>query len=366
MLEQETEQIIATIRQRTLEGRPAVALKDVLAADIPSAVKVFFRTDVETILMDEQRKYFKSTGFPYDHPDVQSVLKQMNSLLVLEYRFEPDALNQRITDGVHLLMNYLVRPQWTLTESLFERDHTIPAAALRRLLAYFEPYEYLRSLLLLYLKEKNIESIDRRQFADILWKVDGEYLRRRTGEEIVRLMVPMFDVLAFSGRVPTGACPTRAIIRFFEDKGLHSVLPMLEGNYAQGKETMNGRELVELLEDIRGSGGAFIVEPHEHLAPEPPAPAPIAEPDTTVPATANSERVEIDASEERRFIRKIFQHDAQAYADALVSITRCSSWKEASRAIDEIFIARTIDPYSSEAIRFTEALFDHFHHQDRR
>ncbi len=362
MLEKETEQIISTILLRTLEGRTSIALKDILAADIPSPVKTFFRTDVETLLMDEQRKYFKSTSFPYDHPEVQSVLKQMNNFLVLEHRFDQDTLRQRITDGVHLLMNYLIRPQWTLVESLFERDHTIPAASLRRLLAYFEPYEYLRSLLHLYLKEKNIESIDRKQFAEILWKVDGEYLRRRTGEQVVALMVPMFEMLSFSRGETGGACPMRAIIRFFEDKGLTSVLPMLEGTYAQGKETMSERELIDLLEDIRNGSGAFVVEPHEAATPDQATAPPPAVPE---PSPIKGEQVGIDTSEERRFIRKIFQQDTQAYTDAIASISRCASWKEASRAIDEIFIARTIDPYSSDAIKFTEALFDHFHHKDR-
>ncbi len=365
MLEKETEQIISTILLRTLEGRPSIALKDILAADIPSPVKTFFRTDVETMLMDEQRKYFKSTTFPYDHPEVQSVLKQMNSFLVLEYRFDQENLRARITDGVHLLMNYLIRPQWTLVESLFERDHTIPAASLRRLLAYFEPYEYLRSLLHLYLKEKNIESIDRRQFAEILWKVDGEYLRRRTGEQVVVLMEPMFEMLSFSRGETGGPCPLRAIIRFFEDKGLISVLPMLEGTYAQGKETMTERELVALLEDIRKGSGAFLVEPHEAAAPE-QAPAPAVPPgEEDAHSPIKGEQVGIDSSEERRFIRKIFQQDVGAYSAAIASISRCASWKEASRAIDEIFIARTIDPYSSDAIKFTEALFDHFHQKDR-
>ncbi len=368
ILEQETEQLVAIVAQRTLEGRTSVALKDLLAADIPSAVKTFFRTDVETLLLDEQRKYFKTSAFPYDHPDAESQLRQVNSVLVLHYPFNQADLRQRISDGIHLLVNYLVRPQWTLTESLFERDQTIAAASLRRLLAYFEPYEYLRSLLLFYLKEKNIESMDRRQFAEIIWKMDGEFLKRKTGDQVARLLTPLFELVAFARQEPAGTCPTRAVIRFLEDKGLGSAIPMLEGVNAQGIEQITQRELAEILEDIRRTSGAFAVEMNEQLLPPPPPPeqsaTPVSPSEETAAETSPSATrpaIAIDGADERRFIRKIFNQDEQAYAGALAAIAKLNSWKEASRAIDEIFIARTIDPYSSEAVRFTERLFEHFH-----
>ena len=88
MFEQETESIIAAIRQRTIGSAGTFAVKDILASDIPHPVKTFFRADVEAMLMKELLTYHKTSRFPFDHVEVQSLQQQINSLLVLNYAFQ--------------------------------------------------------------------------------------------------------------------------------------------------------------------------------------------------------------------------------------------------------------------------------------
>ena len=65
--------------------------------------------------------------------------------------------------------------------------------------------------------------------------------------------------------------------------------------------------------------------------------------------------------EKRKFIRRIFRQDEEKFNEAVAQLNRMSGWKEASRHIDEIFIMNDVDPYSSEAERFTEIVFNQFH-----
>ena len=128
MFEHETELIIDAVRQRVPRGGSesnSVVLKDILAADIPHPLKTFFRADVEMVLEDELQRHRKGSRFNFHHPEVQSLQKQISSILVLHYGYPLNEFNKRLEDTVHLMINYLIRPQWSLNNVLFEKEKTI-------------------------------------------------------------------------------------------------------------------------------------------------------------------------------------------------------------------------------------------------
>ena len=176
MFEHETETIINTVKQRiphSITDSSTIVVKDILAAEIPLPLKSFFRADVEILLTEELTRQWKNSRFNFSHPEVQSLQHQINSFLVIHYSFRKNEFYQRLDDAVHLMINYLIRPQWTLANVIFEQGDTITTAKLMRLLKYFGPYEYIRSLILRYIEDRRISSFTKSDFSNILWKVDG-------------------------------------------------------------------------------------------------------------------------------------------------------------------------------------------------
>lgn len=366
MFEQETDKIIATVLQRVpaLEGK--VAVKDILAGDIPPCVKTFFRADVESMLLAELQTHRRSSRFDFRHPEVRTLQEQMNSVLVLHYAFPKEEFDRLLQDSVHLLVNYHVRPQWTIAGVVFERDASISAQALLGLLHYFSPYAYLREIIARYVREKEITSFTAGEFTQLLWKVDGEFIRRKTGSEVARIMTPLFEFLDFPRNSGDKTLPVRGVIKFFEDKGLTSAISQLEGEMLQGRSVVRQRELGDLLEDVRRTCGAFEVQKVDRDQPALRGNGhgtEYSKTGGTDHGTASSPVIEftIEESDRRRFVKKIFLQDEEGYQAALRSLGTRSSWKEASKFIDEIFIRNDINPYSSEAKRFIEVIFGQYH-----
>ncbi len=366
MFEKETETIIGTVLRRVPGTSGPVAVKDLLASDIPYPIKVFFRADVEAALLAELQHHRKESRFDFNHPEIESLQNQINSLLVLRYSFGAEDFRRRLTDAVHLLINYLIRPQWTLAGVVFEKEETISSQSLLGLLRYFGPYDYLREIVSRYVSEKRTAAFTRQEFVSLLWKADGEYIRRKSGDELARIMSPIYDFLDFPSNTGANAVPTRALIRFFEDKGVTAVLTQLEGEFAQGNTGLSRQRLGEILEEVRRTCGAFAVDkvvpnPQDLLtspaAPSPPSPVP---PQATADGGIELERL-LTESEQRRFIRKIFGQNEEAFHSAFRSMSTLTGWKETSKFIDEIFITNDVDPYSSDAKRFIEVMFRHFH-----
>ena len=354
MFEEEIGIMTDTIARRTIGAAQSIALREILAAEIPHPIKTFFRADAEALLGDELRRERKATRFFHDHPEVQNLQQQMNSILVLHYTSERQEYLRRLDDTVHMMVNYLVRPQWTLAGVLFETDRTISSQALMRLFRYFGPYEYYRDVLSRYVDDKQITSFTREEFSSLLWKVDAGFIRRKTGDEMARVLLPLYDFFDFPFKTGTNALPTKALIRFFEDKGLSQVLLRLEGERARETERLTRAALGVILEDVRRTNGAFEAEAPENASgpartvPESPVPAV-----DLLAAISDKDRL--------RFIIRIFRQDEGAFTEALQSMATLPSWEEASKFIDHIYIRNDIDPCSYDAERFTGIMLQQYH-----
>jgi len=364
VLEQETDTIVRAIVERIAPtARGTIAIKDILAADIPYALKTFFRTDVEMALLNEQQQYRKTSRFNLDHPEVRNLQQQINSILVLNYIIPASEFLHRLDDTVHMTVNYLIRPQWTMGNVLFEKEQTVPVHTLIRMMQYFGPYEYLKDITGQYLQGKQIESISKDSLKTLLWKIDGEYIRRKSGDEIAKVMQPMYDFFDYPAKSGKSALLTKALVKYFEDKGLTMVLPRLEGEIAQGKTELTQAELGSVLEDVRRTLGTFQVEHVEsdqHDLIEIRKDTKSQSGTSTEPHTFNFESL-IGESDKRRFIKKIFNHDENQYTTALQPFNQMTSWKQVSKYIDELFITHDIDPYSSEAKKFIDVMFKCYH-----
>jgi hypothetical protein len=285
----------------------------------------------------------------------------------MHYVFQRKEFLQRLADAVHLLANFLVRPQWTLTGVVFEKETAISVEALRRLMNYFTPYGYMKEVLFRYAADRKVSAFTREEFSTLLWKIDAALVRRKSGQELCDLLLPLYEFFDYPRTTVKNAIPVKALIKFFEDKGLTDVQTRLEGELAQGLDGLTLGSLSPILDDVRRTSGEFTAERTEAKpAEQPPPEAASGEGDPRAAAAAAGRAgpdiaAAIQEGEKRKFIRKIFRQEDAKYDEAIRELSTMPGWKEASRYIDEIFIRNDVDPYSGEAERFIEIVFQQFH-----
>ena len=350
MIERETEVIIKTVVEKLSQNKGNnISLKDILAADIPSVLKSFLHRDTENKLQEELQNFYRNSIFDFTNPEVKYLQDQMNLLLI------------------HLLINYLIRPQWTLTNILFVHADNVSVEKIKLVLRLFEPYQYMREILENYLFNKNITSLTRDEFKTIIWKIDGEYLRRRTGKEVANLLLPVYTFFDYPKNTGDNDLPIKAFIKFFDDKGLITVNPRLEGEIAQGKDTIRHGELIAILEDIYNTLGSFTVE---NPGPEENSEQKKIDNDNSKNENSNTSDLSkeqakndflISDSEKKRIIKKIFKDDEKSYNTTISALKRCTTWKQASKIIDEVLITYNTDPYSNDAQKFTSIVMKQYY-----
>lgn len=150
-------------------------------------------------------------------------------------------------------------------------------------------------------------------------------------------------------------------------------------------ETIDVSETVEMPPEVMEEGEEYEEEfdEEEEAAPEaPPAPetAPTPEPEginaSAVDKLADivgsqmkgDDLVELDKlispKHRKRFIKKVFKKREQQYEEFVQLVNNTPTWKHASNLIDEFFYQEGLNPYSKEALEFSDLVYNRYFPKD--
>jgi hypothetical protein len=392
IFESEISSIIQTVLIRTIGEDDSIRLRTVIASEIHPALKAYVRSEVEKLLQQERQKEMRSKRFSYSLPEIASLQRQIDLLLIQEYEFTRGEYEAMIDEAVHFQFNYLCRPQWTLLNFVFENKRRVSAEELERKLQYCIEYPYFSKLIKRYLIDRGLAEVSYEELGRLLGKIDFEVTARHSPQELVRMTRPLLNFLE-AGRLRSGQAsaaqtlPMNAAVVFFEDKKLDDIRGELERmRDIEGWQELPAEELAAAIERVRPGQRTEVVEPSQVPLPEAEekfqqADRPImeaAEPATLQPiliddhqAVSNAQtkreeepRIEISAlissADRKVFVRRLFHKNEVEFRNALDALERLRTWQEASHYLDQVFQANNIDPFSKVAIRFTDLVHSRY------
>lgn len=394
IFESEIIAIMNTVRARTIGEEDGVKLKDILAADVHPALKAYFKAEVEKLLQQERAKEVRSGRFPYGLPEVKGLQRQIDLLLVHQYEFDRQEFESVLDESVHFQFNYLCRPRWTLQEFLFENRRTAGIGEILRKLRYCVEYRYLAEVFKRYVTDRGLAELGYEEFRGLIEKIDSEVIAKHSTRELAQVLKPLVDFVELGipeTRVSeTGpVLPIDAAIVFFEDKKLDEIRLFLEK--ARDKDHITEVSIADLTEMIRQARGEAPAEEEEKIdvdanpAMEPfplsegaEKEAPPVEGTTDLPQNGDGlrksgSRPEIadiyslfNLKEQKLFVRKLFKKDEVEFRNALDRLNATVTWNQASLILDEVFSAQNVDPFSKEAVLFTDKIFARYASRERQ
>jgi hypothetical protein len=409
IFETEIEMIINSVRSRTIGEAESIRLKDVLAANVHQAIKAYFKARVEQLLQHERQLEVRSKKFPYALPEVVRLQEQSDLLLVHNYEFGRHDFEGMLDHAVHFEFNFLCRPQWTLLSFIFENQRRRSTSDIERKLKYCVDYAYYAEIIRRYIEDRGLAELTYEEFGSLLERIDQEIVARHSSVELALMARPMLRFIEAALPIQAGTSaeahiPINAAIVFFEDKKLNVIKERLESERdGNGIADISLLQLANMIEKVRtGNEGAEVSMPEpahqEKEAPPDQAPQPEEKPaapaeadpvskapvkvysdfdenelpadealtegareEQPAPATDHAEEVQdmhslFSASEQKLFIRKIFRKHDIEFRLALDELNKIEDWEEAARYLKEIFLLNDVDPFSDEAILFTDKI----------
>ena len=67
----------------------------------------------------------------------------------------------------------------------------------------------------------------------------------------------------------------------------------------------------------------------------------------------------------KKIIKKLFKKNEQAFNEFISKLNQIQTWKEASHFIDDTFYEMNINPYSKEAIMFSDIVYMRYFPKDK-
>ena len=414
IFETEIELIMNAVRARTIGEAESIRLRDILRADLHPAVKAYFRARVQQMLQQERQTEVRAKKFPYSLPEVVRLQDQIDLLLVHNYVFGQHDFALMLDHAVHFQFNFLCRPQWTLLNFIFENQRRRPTSDIRRKLRYCVDYSYYADIIKRFIEDRGLAEMTYEEFTELLGKIDNEIVSRHSSIELALMTRPILHFIASAALTPEQAAadpkiPINAAVVFFEDKKLIDIKERLELERDQHEVAeLSLRDLANLIEKVRTKNEDATVDfPEEKpVAPVTPTPTPAVEtaekpaPPQAVPQPHKGpvkvysdfeedadfspaqpeglqalEPVDVDPpppgelvnlhslfspSEEKTFIKKVFQKDELLFRESLDQLNKMTEWKDAAAYLQQVFTTNDVDPFSDVGIQFTDKVQHRF------
>jgi hypothetical protein len=403
IFESEIELIMNAVRARTIGEAESIRLRDILHADLHPALKAYFKSRIWHLLQQERQTEVRSKKLPYGLPEIMRLQDQIDILLVYNYVFGQHDFTLMLDHAVHFQFNFLCRPQWTLLNFIFENQRRRPTSDIRRKLEYLVDYSYYAEIIKRYIDDRGLAELTYEEFSELLEKLDQEIVVRHSSVELALMTRPIVRFIDTAREpvkrsVADSTIPINAAIVFFEDKKLNEIKERLEAERDGNAMTeVSLQQLANVIEKVRtGNDAAEAVFPDEHpeaqpgavLAdvkpqvevqqekPKPPIKIfsdfeediPVVTPEVTRIQETVGVPISIDGSgdtlvnlqslfspsEEKTFIKKVFNKDELLFREALDRLNQMVDWGDASRYLHEMYITNDVDPFSEEAILFTD------------
>jgi hypothetical protein len=410
IFEAEIESIIHAVHVKTIGEDDGIVLKKILSAGIHPAIKAYFKAEVEKTLMQERGLEYRSKKFSYSLPEVRSLEEQIDLLLVQNYHFSLQEFESLLDESVHFQFNYLCRPQWTLLNFIVGEQRRVASDIIEKRLRYCVDYTYFPELIKRYIVDHGLAEVTYEEFKSLIEKIDHEVVAQHSSLELAHMTRALFDFVESGKMVPQvefeqQTLPINAAIVFYEDKNIPEICARLQFERDRNRILqITADRLADIIEIVRTGNE----DASAHLSTSPMIPSEATQqvneqvstiivdsaglvqetiddaqvteksmqPKTpllifgendekylaSTPSAKQKEILDLFSDEEFTIIvRKLFGNDEPAFRGAITEISLLRSWEQVAQYLDQLFLINQIDPFSAEAVRFTDKLYAHFH-----
>ncbi|MBU3700315.1 MAG: hypothetical protein FGM33_09980 [Candidatus Kapabacteria bacterium] len=373
MFEKELDRVKHSLRQRLDGAQPYTSLQSIIdRSDIHASVRAYLQAEARWWIHEERAIRASNARFDSNAEPLRSALNEVDELLYSCARYDHEELLSTIDSAVKTRLNFLCRPRTTLKWFVFRGEPTKPLYEILLRLDYLTDHAYLLQGIRQWAMSRGAESSANEilsvvEFERIIERIDNEAILDLTEEEFVKLLDGLYGFFAEADpELPPESVPTEAVIIFLDDKGAIPLSQALERMlYREELRTLTRTKLVDVIKGVIASIDAQPPSPFQELGVS----APIADqepegiPGDHSPSTDEMHRLRtrvfetsIDPDQRGKILRKVFRGDTEEFDSVVRRLLGCLEWKQAAGMLDRYYAKNGIDPDTSTAMEFAQAL----------
>ncbi|MCP5062892.1 MAG: hypothetical protein GY936_10550 [Ignavibacteriae bacterium] len=212
-------------------------LADIKKSEIHPAIIKYIAAHVERQIFLDVNNLDKNSSFDYSSSKVSKYLQLISEDIKSNEKFSIEEITKLIIKAIVFNINFLTRPNKTLTEFIFRESNSNNINAITKDLMFVYYYRFLPKILLGYLTKKKIKAISKIEFGNLLRKIDAIAKKNHlqgTINTAVDSMANFFDM----GSEKSEKVPVLAVDFFLREKGLKKYSEKLNERFSDDESTM--------------------------------------------------------------------------------------------------------------------------------
>ena len=209
---------------RKLEGlfdQPSVSIEQIIYNDsLPTYFVNYLRAYINSKSISLYTDLIENYNFSKDSMELAEAWRVFEDTYRNSFEFSSELLQTLIHQSTSLYFNYLVRPQTTLVNFIFQDYLFQSIQNIKERLKYFQDTDYLISRLTLWLEEQEIDNnlpkVNKFQFKKVISSIENEYYKDYESSEINHWFALIDKFINLNNN--TKAIDTSIFAIFFDDK----------------------------------------------------------------------------------------------------------------------------------------------------
>jgi len=442
--EMEREKLVAALMQRIARPEDSIALRDLLAMELPEILKVVLRNHAKSLVRKEKPLALQTNRrYELEDAEVRGQFRRLRDSLAERIVFDSAELKPVLTFGVRLQFDLIVRPRAFLESLLYQHAKERAREDVLIIVMGFHDARDFVATLIDRINGYSSGVLPKEVFSDICRQVEREVYGRNA---VALFMADIRTYQLYCQRIlgldaPSEVFDNQVILAMLNERHLTELAESLLPEFAK-KESWLAGEIQERLQEYEAKAGSGIDEKEnkaaeididnfweeaageienqlvqtslrelrsarmteaevnpghaeaganqtaatpvikvaennqERLAALTDAPLkkrPLIRFEEEEPVMVSRAKLEqqpsgpfpalaklIDDKNRKLFLKSIFQRDEDAYEDFIQRLELIQTWKEAKTLFDGELNRRKINPYTKEAIRFSDVIFGRY------
>ncbi len=219
MFEKEIKFIIDFTLNRIKRLGSFFTFEKLASAEIHPAIILYISAQLELLIYEDRKKLLQNSSFDYSGSEISKYFNLISEEIKKNKRLAFEDVKTLVSHAVTFNINYLVRPNWTLSKLIFDETKTRNVNEIKMMLNYLYYYDYVRNVFLGYFSKRKIISLSETEFESILNKVDKQMFGEHTRDLIDNALVSIGDFFNEGGLNKT-RITTQTVEVFLKEKNL--------------------------------------------------------------------------------------------------------------------------------------------------
>ncbi len=213
-----------------------LTFEQLVSSEIHPAILQYVSAEIDFLIFEDRQKLLHDSVFDYSGKEISGYFNLIDDEIKKSKKLSIAYIDKLLLHSISFIVNFLVRPRWTLSRFLFDKEESKSIAEVKQIIKYVYFYNYLTDTLVSYLDKKKLITVGQADVDSLIKKIDDfaidSYLPNIIGTA-VNSMSEFFSI----GTIQQNTVPLNAVKLFLQEKDLDDHNKKLEDTFEHDEKT---------------------------------------------------------------------------------------------------------------------------------